>query len=337
MNCNEIESRFSRQLEGELDEQQAREFERHLANCEACKRSFESLRYALGDLQGLQLREADEAEVGALLAAVEGAREVRPRTWRRVASHLVAAGIGGLVIWFLLPREIVREPVLEEVLVERVVEVPVETRVEVPVEVPVEVRIEVPVERLVEVPVPVERVREVAHPLQVDADRWLAWNETLTRLVARAEEQARLAAQEESPARTENPAALAEASSEREQARAPVRVVRSGERVSLRTRGPQSEVVPALIAMLRDDDPRLRRVVEERLENIRGVPGVPGAPQEAPEVRRSAVGLDDLRELIHGSSVTESEPDPDRNVLLWRTWWEQQSSALAAADSRPTY
>lgn len=332
MNCSQAEDRFSEFHEGSLQAAETQRLEAHLADCEACRRNFESFRYALGDLQALEVRETSETEVASILAAVDLATQDTPaaRPTGRIhpfVSHLVAAGIGALLIWFFWPREIAGE----QVVVER--EVPVETVVEklVEVEVPVEVVREVPVE--VERIVEVEVERFVAHPLQANADRLLAFSESVVELalLAEGEREQNLAVETE----VDEPSESLFVS--REELRSPVRVVRSEEDVSIRTRGSTSEVVPVLIGMLTDPDSRVRTVVQQRLEEIRGVAGTPGAEVEPPT--RTPVGIANLRALIHGTKPAAEPVDesPEAQIERWREWWASESTNLAAADPRITY
>jgi len=339
MKCAEVEVLFSDYLENELPTQEAARVAEHLEGCGACHAGLEALRYALGDLQSLSLREAQPAEVGAIMAAVDRAQAAPIVASRRpLVTHLVAAGIGAWLVWLAPATDTPVEPEIVERVVRVEVPVEVERIVEVPVEVERIVEVEVPVE--VPVPVEVERIVRVPHPLQLRAT---LLEEIGRAFVTLADAAATKAGDPipEAPLAVigkPEPARVAVNFNAPETPRSAVHVVRSGDRVSLRTRGSTEQVVPALIAMLSSEDPRLRRVIEERLEGIRGEPGVPGADQVERDLPdRSPRPLAGLKALISGSPSESDEPSTPSSPELWRTWWETRSTELAALDLRSTY
>lgn len=257
------------------------------------------------------------------MAAVDRSSQVPSRPTRTVLTHLVAASVGALLVWFFWPQDV------------RIEERIVENRVEIPVEVPVEriVHVEVPVEVRVEVPIEVERLVVVANPLQVRADRFMAFGDALIEL-------ADLAREAESVRRAELPLAqLAPSESageslriaERSRKRVPARLVRSGDRLTLKTHGSTAEVVPALIAMLHDDDARTRRVVEARLESYRSELGgeLLTGPQREPS--RQNFGLATLKSLVGGPSIEDEVPSEYTATESWRAWWNSCGDEHASA------
>ncbi|MFT5050530.1 MAG: anti-sigma factor RsiW [Chlamydiales bacterium] len=337
MKCTEAQAHFSDYIEDELSARDAEFVAAHLETCGACRAGLESMRYALGDLQSLSLRPTSRAEVDAVMAAVDRA-QVKPMatSWKPMLSHLAAAGLGATMVWISWPAE---TPVGPQI-VERIVEVEVPFEVERIVEVPVPVEIPVEVERIVEVPVEVERLVRVETPLQFHGDLMLSFTGAFAALAEIAVESADLEAPELPLAMSDDSRSTrsAVASPVRDTPRSPVRVVRSGDRVSLQTRGSTEEVVPALIAMLSTEDARLQRVIEEQLENIRGMPGVPGADRARREqAQASPNALSSFKALINGPSSADEPSDVPSSPELWRTWWDARSTELAALDTRATY
>lgn len=327
MNCTVATDLFSDFLEGELSPEQRSALESHFESCAACHSSFESFQYALGDLQSLSLRETSRSEVGAIMAAVDRSAQVPSRPTRTALTHLVAASVGALLVWIFWPQDIR----IEERIVENRVEVPVEVRVEVPVDRIVQV--EVPVEVRVEVPVEVERVTRVASPLQVHANCFMAFGAALVELadLAHEAEEARRAEMPVAQVTSREPAEKSLRIAERSRRRAPARLVRSGDQLTLKTYGSTDEVVPVLIAMLRDGDARTRQVVEARLESYRSELGGELPPTSQRESSREPFGLATLKSLVGGPSVEDEAPNEHTTAESWRAWWNSCGDEIASA------
>ncbi len=332
MNCEAALNLFSGHLEGDLSAQQGAEFAQHLEQCAACHASYESFRYALGDLQSLTLRETSRDEVAAVMAAVELAPRSRGIPRRTLLTHLAAAGVGAVLVWIFWPQEVR----IEELIVEQRVEVPVE----VPTEVPVEriVRVEVPVEVLVKVPVEVERVVTVVNPLQVHFDRFLALNESLIRLADLAAQSMEVQRQElaVTPATPPTPPEFVQQVAAQSPRKSPVKVLRSEGRLSLTTRGSTAEVVPALIAMLSDENPQTRSIVEQRLEQFRSELGgtLPPTPRQR---AKDTSDFGWLKSLVLGFPAEEERPPTPTPSESWRTWWDSRGEELIAFETQPSY
>ncbi len=337
MNCTAATDQFSSYLEGELSQEASSNLEQHFAECASCQASYESFRYALGDLQSLSLRETSRAETSAIMAAVDRSSQTGGGRTKTALTHLVAASVGAVLVWLFWPADVR----VEERLVETQVEVPFEVvveklvQVEVPVEVEKLVQVEVPVEveRIVEVPVEVERVVARLNPAQVHVDRLAAMGDALVRLADLAEEEAEQREPEMPLAEASTPSPR---SAPRNRQTSPVRVVRAGDQLTLQTRGSTAEVVPALIAMLSDSDVRARRVAEERLERIRGELGgeLPASLEHEPSRRPN--GIDRLRSFVHGSPEEDEASAQQSPTESWRTWWNSRGDELAALETQPT-
>jgi len=263
----------------------------------------------------------------------------------RTLSHVAALALGVALargLW-RAPTPHAPEPV--EFVREVRVEVPVEVLVEVPVEVAVlkEIRVEVPVEvvRVVEVerevpgPVRIEYVeRVVTHPLQLDADRALALFEgagrALLALSARASrdglaprpphdtDRSRLAQSD----RVVSPSAAADGGGQ--PGLEAVVIARDGSRITVRTRGPVADVVPALIATLDDPDAAVASAAEAHLEALRRRLSTDGGAVQVTNARP-------VRRFDRAPGATFGQPfDPteDRRSR-WRDWWVH-SPAFAA-------
>ena len=337
MNCAQATDLFSDHLEGELSAEESGSLEQHLEGCAVCHSSFESFRYALGDLQSLSLRETSRTEVGAIMAAVDRSSLVQGRPKRTALTHMLAAGIGAVLVWLFWPQEVR----IEERIVAQRVEVPVEVFIDVPVErlvqveVPVEVRVEVPIE----VPVEVERVVTVAHPLQADVDRFLAFGDVFIELAelaaSHAESQQRTLPDAETTPFKPTGAAMRVAGRSRRDL--PARVVRTGNQVSLETRGSTSEVVPALIAMLSSNDARTRRVVEGRLESYRRELGgaLPGSNRGEPE--RELTGFAKFKAQVGRPSASDEPAAKYSLAESWQAWWGAQGGQVAVVHTLATH
>jgi len=118
---------------------------------------------------------------------------------------------------------------------------------------------------------------------------------------------------------------------------APVRIRREGDDLSLTTRGSLSVVVPALISRLDDDDREVRRLVDQRLSEIRedlarrhGVGEVPGRGRPQSGSTGAAVPLG----RFFGVTPVRTESPPDSPTEAWARWWSASSEALANHDPR---
>lgn len=109
-----------------------------------------------------------------------------------------------------------------------------------------------------------------------------------------------------------------------------VRVRREGERLSLDTRGPLTEVVPTLIALLESDDPEVVELVQRRLETIRdeSLDSVGWVEPAAATERARSPSSARLADLLFGKDGARPEPEPDR-AERWSVWWEAQAPRLA--------
>ncbi|QDV09165.1 hypothetical protein Poly30_47220 [Planctomycetes bacterium Poly30] len=232
-----------------------------------------------------------------------------------------------------------------------------EVRVEVPVEVPVEVVVEVPVEtiveKIVEVPVEVEKTVErivyrdriVENPLQARWDRQLriadmagqvsvlalagigrAYEDLQARVQRSAELQVIASAdpvQGYPPSETRR-AALSSASA----SRAHVEVRREGARVTLRTRGTLSEVIPVLIDTMESEDSEVVAAAFDRLQSIRVDLGEEALDLRDTEGARAPGG--GLRGMLFSRGAEAPAVDL-RDPLVWRDWWARQQVASGMA------
>jgi hypothetical protein len=109
-----------------------------------------------------------------------------------------------------------------------------------------------------------------------------------------------------------------------------VRVRREGERLSLDTRGPLTEIVPTLIALLESDDPEVVELVQRRLETIRdeSLDSVGWVEPSADAPRARSASSARLSDLLFGKDGAPPEPEPDR-AERWTVWWEAQAPRLA--------
>ncbi len=75
MKCEEYRELFSDVIDGELSEEQAKDFRDHLRNCEACREELEKFRRAQSLLKLLPKKEAPPELWEAIAAEVEPAEQ----------------------------------------------------------------------------------------------------------------------------------------------------------------------------------------------------------------------------------------------------------------------
>ena len=208
------------------------------------------------------------------------------------------------------------------------VEVPVPVTVEVPVATPVEVRVEVPVVD----PTGTERLRVLASALDLTA---AGLRRSSAELRAHPVPLAASEADGRGPSEPDELAARSAPASPRSIAEpvawAPpstLRIERDGPTVSLVTRGTVSEVVPALIERLDDEDPVVRALVHDRLDAMRDELQASAewadrlAIPAAPEARGTQSRAEDAEEV--------GADDPQ----AWQRWWEANEMLVVAYEAR---
>ncbi len=125
-------------------------------------------------------------------------------------------------------------------------------------------------------------------------------------------------------------------------AASPVLVRREGDLVTLETRGPLNDVVPALLAKLDDSDPRVRSLVIQRLETIesdlkrdpeiaRRLRQLPGAEPAEPK-SKSVLGT--VTGLFRDEKKTPVLDTPEKR---WNAWWDANSGVVLQHETLGTW
>ena len=268
-----------------------------------------------GPLGNLNVPALDATEIERIVGA---AMPQSSSSWSGWWSHaaaviagisLMAAGRGCQSGGGSTREVIVEVPVVE--FVERIVQVPIE----VPVEVPVEVRVSVPYETVVERIV--YRDRPVTHALPPRVDQ--AADAELDAAAASTPGELASSTPKPTVADKKKKAARSRASQ-----RAHLEVRRVGSRVTLRTRGLLTEIVPVLIDTLESTDGAVVLAALDRLQSIHadlGARAVDLRPEVTPPRRRSGI-----RALLsaRAPSIRASELD---DAALWRGWWARQQAS----------
>jgi hypothetical protein len=205
-----------------------------------------------------------------------------------------------------------------ERIVERIVERPVEVIREVPVDGPGSQAI----------------ARELERGVAVLEDGFAALRDALRAEAPALESQAGGAAV---AARTEEPAETVAAAEFAPDLPA-VRIRREGDRLSLDTRGPLTEIVPTLIAQLKSDDPEVVELVQRRLAAIRDetLDSTGWVEPAAVAERARSTSSASLTELLFGKDGASAEPELDR-AERWSVWWEAQAPRLADAEGERVF
>ncbi len=120
---------------------------------------------------------------------------------------------------------------------------------------------------------------------------------------------------------------------------APVVVRREGDLVTLETRGPLVDVVPALLAKLDDSDPRVRSLVIQRLETIES--DLKRDPNVARRLREPGREAQDAPKTVLGTVTglfrDQQKPALDTPEKRWAAWWSANSNVVIERDTWGTW
>lgn len=134
------------------------------------------------------------------------------------------------------------------------------------------------------------------------------------------------------PDRPDRPEPAVRAPRERSSTVPSLAVRQSGDEVRLEARGPIADVVSMLIARLDDDDPRVQRLVEGRLESIRSE--LAADPVLGPRLRAVVAREEADEGLFEG--WFGAEPPPERAPReRWSEWRSLNRAVLIAAGPAP--
>ncbi|MFH1998825.1 MAG: zf-HC2 domain-containing protein [Planctomycetota bacterium] len=103
----------------------------------------------------------------------------------------------------------------------------------------------------------------------------------------------------------------------------------SNNALALETTGPDHEVIPELIRMLEDPDPKVSAValgmletIQQRLQNEHGI----APPKEARQVTKKTNLLEDIRGLFN--ETKKGEPPAYSITEFWQRWWAMNRSSI---------
>jgi hypothetical protein len=364
MKCTDVRSRFSARFDGELSAEALQTFEDHCAGCAACATDWWDFLRSTRALREVGVRPVSDEYVDSLVASVlaaEGQRRggappllaaLRNARVAPVLSHasalLAGAALVLLFLWLVGPpaeeagiAQSAPPAQGEAIDIELVQPQPSEPRVEI-----VERIVEKIVEKYVPLATPCTRPHggeALARSVTFFGDAFLklrdALEEDAARLVATGgapvpelraprEPTPEVEHAEPGPGRVPpelDPRRFAIA----EDVSATVVVQRWGEVLSLETRGSLDEVVPALIARIGDEDPKVSDMVQLRLLDIwtertgRSAVEAPGVARK--EERLAHVGW---QRWFPGDSQPEGPRDPAGE---WSAWWRAEQGVIALA------